>query len=69
MSTVSQCNWSTPEGVVIILRYLHLNFIASTTFYYNVSKEWNSRPEDLRAIENKHSFQRELKKYLFIRAE
>ncbi len=41
----------------------------STTFYHNASKEWNSLPEDLRAIESKTFFRHELMKYLFIRAD
>ncbi len=43
--------------------------LTSTTFYYIVSKEWNSLPKDLREIENKAHVKQELKKYLYIRAE
>ncbi len=53
---------TTPEGA-------NIKSITSTIFYYNASKEWNSLPEDLRAIENKTSLKWELIKYLLIRAE
>ncbi len=43
--------------------------ITSTTFYYNISKEGNSLPEESREIRNTTSVKWELKKYLYIRAE
>ena len=43
----------------------NVNSFNSTSFYYNGITEWNHLPDNIKAIENKHRFKKEVKRQLF----